>query len=441
MRSTDFGVRDSVVGVVTAALLGACATPDPAVTLDEAHALSAPTSVGTAPMFAVAPSGAHAAAWVSAPSGGTDGRLYVATMQSGDSVAGTPAEVRDTLGPIEAHGESPPKIAYGADGSLHAIYVVAKEVPNRRFPLSALRYVRSADGGRSWSAPVTVTDDSATFGSHNFHALHVAADGTPYVAWLDGRTGKSSAWVTHSEDGGRSWTPNRRVEGDGEACPCCRTALASSGDTLFVAWRKVYPGNIRDVVVARSHDKGMTWDVPVRVHADEWVFEGCPHAGPSIRTDAQGRLHVAWWTGKEGAAGVFYARSDDGAQSFTAPVAIDSAEFSRPSHVQLALGDSGRVVVAWDDATSATPRVLLRVSRDGGTRFGAAVPVSDSTRAASFPVLAVRGQRLTVAWSERSAQADVHAKHTAMDMKDPTARKTMQAVGEDQVLVRSGTMQ
>src|SRR5437879_888684 len=68
--------------------------------------------VGTAPMFAVSSSGKEAAAWVSAPNGGTDGRLNV-------SVNGAaPVVLRDSLGPIEPHGESPPKLAYSPDGAL-----------------------------------------------------------------------------------------------------------------------------------------------------------------------------------------------------------------------------------------------------------------------------------------------------------------------------------
>src|SRR5688500_15586594 len=86
------------------ALLGACQDREP-VSLTAAQALSAPTRVGAAPMCAVSPSGVRAVAWVSAPDGGTDGRLYLST-------GGDPVEVRDTLGPIEAHGESPPKIVY-----------------------------------------------------------------------------------------------------------------------------------------------------------------------------------------------------------------------------------------------------------------------------------------------------------------------------------------
>jgi len=415
-----------------AAAVAAC-TPAPDVRLGEAERVSAHTTVGAAPIMALAPDGGRTVAWVSAPDGGTDGRLYV--VAGGDA----PVELRDSLGPIEPHGEAPPKLAYGADGTLHAIYVVGKVEPGRRFPLSALRYVRSADRGRTWSTPASVTDD-ALFGSHNFHSLYAAPDGAVYVAWLDGRDGKSATFVTRSTDGGHTWSPNVRVS-MGESCPCCRTAIAAGRDgVVYLAWRTVLPGNVRDVVVARSADGGLTWAEPVRVHADDWVFEGCPHAGPSLQVDDAGRVHVAWWTGKEGAAGVWYARSDDGARSFGAPVALGVGQLSRPAHVQLALGDSGVVAAAWDDGTLETPAVVMRLSRDGGRSFDAAVPVSGVGMAATFPVLAVDGRRVSVAWAEQSVAAASHEAAHAPDMKDPNATKGLGRVGESQVLLRTGSI-
>src|SRR5262245_26934605 len=144
----------------------------------EATTLTGTTAVGTAPMFAVSSAGRQAVAWVSAPDGGTDGRLYV-------SVDGAPpAEIRDSLGPIQAHGEAPPKIAYSPDGGLFAAYTVGREIPGARFPQSALRLVKSSDNGKTWTSPVTVTDGQEAFGAHSFHALHIASDGTIYVSWL-----------------------------------------------------------------------------------------------------------------------------------------------------------------------------------------------------------------------------------------------------------------
>jgi hypothetical protein len=427
------GAAPAYAALALVAVAAACAR-GPDVALGEAERVSAHTTVGAAPIMALAPDGARTIAWVSAPDGGTDGRLYVAT---GDAA---PVELTDPLGPIEAHGEAPPKLAYGPGGALHAIYVVGKVVPGRRFPLAALRHVHSADGGRTWSAPASVTDQAEAFGSHNFHSLHAAPDGAVYVAWLDGRHGKSATYVTRSTDGGRTWAPNVRVS-MGEACPCCRTAIAAAGDgTVYLAWRTVLPGNVRDVVVARSADGGRTWSEPRRVHADDWVFDGCPHAGPSLQVDAEGRVHVAWWTGKEGAAGVWYARSDDGARTFGAPVALGVAELSRPAHVQLALGQDGLVAAAWDDGTLVTPAVRLRVSRDGGRTFGDAIAVSEEGRAATFPVLALAGERLSVAWAERSRAAAEHEAAHAPDMKDPRAVKGLGRVGESDVLLRTGVV-
>ena len=410
----------------------ACRDAQAGTTLSEPETVSAATTVGAAPMFAVSPTGTRAVAWISAPDGGTDGRLYVAT-------SGAPTELRDTLGPIEPHGEAPPKLAYGTDGSLYALYAVAKVVPGRRFPMSSLRLAKSSDDGKTWTSPVTIASDSA-FGTRNFHALHAGADGELYVAWLESVQGTSKTFLTRSADGGTTWTAPTLAD-SAQSCPCCRTAIATATDgTLYLAWRTVFPGNVRDVVVARSNDKGATWAKPVRVHADEWVFDGCPHAGPSMQVDSAGTLHVVWWTGKEGAAGTYYARSTDKAATFQEPVPLGVGEFSAPSHVQLALGPAGKVVAVWDDGTVKIPKVVMRVSHDGGASFSPATLVSGEGRAATFPVLAIRDSELTIAWSEQSESQHDHAKATAPNMKDPKVMKGLSRVGDSGVRVRSGRL-
>lgn len=459
-------LRMLILTAVATCVWSCGATNGAPLRLADASTLSATTSVGTAPMFAVSPSGKQAVAWVSAPSGGSDGRLYV-------SVAGAaPTELRDSLGPVEVHGESPPKLTYAPDGSLVAVYIVGKEVPGERFPLSALRVVTSKDDGRTWTSPITVTDGEA-FGSHSFHALHAAPDGSIYVSWLGkpdappesakkpaaaangvgdmpgmdmshGMHSASASWITRSTDGGKTWSPRVRVD-MGEACPCCRTGLATSGKdgTLYMSWRHVFPGSIRDIVVARSTDHGATWSEPVRVHADEWKFDACPHAGPAIATDANGTLHVTWWTGKEGNAGVFYAQSTDGGKTFSPAIPLGVAQYSRPAHVQMALGPNNKVIVAWDDGTKQIPQVVARVSNDGGAHFADATPISVAGRAATFPVIGVAGDSLAIAWSEVSG-ATATAAQAAADSekaKNPKAAKGLETVGDAQVLVRRGVIQ
>jgi hypothetical protein len=400
-----------------------------------ARVISQDTENGATPMFAALPGGGRVVAWVSAPGGGSDGSLHVSVTPAGAPAALPSVTVRDPLGPIEAHGEAPPQLAADAKGGISVLYAVGKEVPGERFPKSALRFIRSADSGRTWSEPQTV-NDGTDFGSHNFHALTAAPDGSLLATWLDARRGKSGVWMSRSTDGGKTWAPNTPIYTD-PTCPCCRTAVAVAGDgAIYVAWRAILPGDIRDVVVTRSADGGKTWAEPVRTRADDWVYPGCPHAGPSLELDAAGGVHVAWWTGKEGEAGVYYAHSTDGGKSFSAqPIA--TGERARPAHVQLAVAGA-QVYVAWDDGLGDMPRVLLRRSADGGETFRREELLSEPGVAASFPVLALHGDSVAVAWSQTTAEEHRTKLAAMVDMKDPKAVMPLPRVGQSEILMRVG---
>jgi hypothetical protein len=424
---------------VAAVLLAACgglgAESRPA--FSPARVISQETENGATPMFLSTPDGGRVVAWVSAAGGGSDGSLHVSVTPAGATGALPTVTVRDPAGPIEAHGEAPPQLAADRDGGISILYTVGKEVPGERFPKSALRFIRSTDQGRHWSEPRTV-NDGTEFGSHNFHALTAAPDGSLLATWLDARRGKSGVWMSRSTDGGRTWEANRPIYSD-PTCPCCRTSVAVAGDgSIYVAWRAILPGDVRDVVVTRSSDGGASWAAPVRVRADDWVYPGCPHAGPSLEVDAKGAVHVAWWTGKEGEAGVYYARSTDGAKTFAAQ-SIATGARARPAHVQLAVSGE-KVYLAWDDGLGTIPRVLLRRSIDEGASFGKETLLSDPEVAASFPVLAVHHDSVAVAWSQTTA-AEHQAKLAAMvDMKDPKAVMPLPRVGQSEILMRVGAI-
>jgi hypothetical protein len=312
---------------------------------------------------------------------------------------------------------------------------VGKEVPGRRFPASALRFARSDDDGETWSAPVSVNEGEA-FGSHNFHSLLAGPGSVVYASWLSSVKGESGVWLRRSEDGGRTWGPSVGVHLE-PTCPCCRTALAAGPDgTLYAAWRKIFPGDVRDIVVARSTDGGKTWSTPVRPREDGWVFPGCPHAGPSLKVGADGAVHIAWWTGKSGEAGVYYARSDDGGATFTS-TGIATGARSNPAHVQLALLADRRVAVAWDDGQSEVPGILVRVGQ--GTEFGSSTRISASGVAATFPVLAASGDSLFVAWSQMGEAAHRAAMAARADMSDPKAVMPLPRVGQAEIMGRQGS--
>lgn len=433
----QIATRWPVVGLVVIGCSSAdtTKTPDtPSVAFSDVAVVSSATTNGATPMFLMTPAGAKVLSWVATPDSGSESVLFVRVESLDGKV--TTSGIHDPLGGVEPHGEAPPQLAAGADGSLYVLYTVGRETGGR-FPKSALRFSHSANNGTTWSTPQSL-NEGEEFGSNNFHSILAGDDGTVYAAWLSSVEGKSGVWLRVSADGGKSWNRSRAIHSD-PTCPCCRTGLALAPDgTLYSSYRKIFAGDVRDIVVMASHDKGATWSAPVRPRADEWVFPGCPHAGASLKVDEAGVVHIAWWTGRAGAAGVWYGVSKDGGATWVA-TPIDTATRSSPAHVQLALTGRNSLVVAWDDGKSSLPRILMRASADAGSTFGRTVQVSEARGggAATFPVLAVDRDSLTVAWSEKpdSTYRAELAMREAMN-SDKNMKMGLPRVGQQEVLAR-----
>lgn len=402
----------------------------------EARVVSRETDNGATPMLLTTRAGDRVLAWVSAAGGGDQGRLHFSVTARGQSAPGPTITVEDPLGPIEPHGEAPPKLAEGDDGSIYVLYAIGKVVPGLRFPLSSLRLIRSGDRGETWSEPVTV-NSGERFGTNNFHAL-TAGSGMVVVTWLESDRDFTGVAMSRSFDGGRTWEDSRTINAD-PSCQCCRTSVAIGHEgEMYVAWRTVQDGDVRDIVVARSDDGGDNWGREVRPRETNWVFPACPHAGPSLKVDDDGNLHIAWWTGKEGEAGVYYAWSADGGRSWT-PRELSVGERSMPAHVQVVVS-GGEVFVTWDDGLARVPTVVIRRSADGGRSFEPSQLLSDEGFAASFPVLAVVGDSLSVAWSQKGEQAFLDALASRPDMSDPNAVLGLPRVGQSEIFLRQAAL-
>lgn len=392
--------------------------------------VSTETSNGATPMFLVTSTGAKVLSWVATSGDSGDGAMHVRVESPGGGVV--TSAIRDSLGGVQPRGETPPQIAAGPDGAIYALYNVAKDV-GKRYPVSALRFVRSDDGGKSWSAPLSI-NEGEVFGSHSFHAIIGGADGAVYASWLSNAKDGKGVWLRASHDGGRTWEPSHPVYTD-PTCPCCRTAMALGQDgTLYLAWRAVFEGNIRDIVLMSSKDRGATWSTPVRPHPDGWSFKGCPQAGPSLRVDAANTVHLSWWTGKDGAAGVWYARSVDGGATWKAEP-IDTAKTARPSHIQLALAGD-RVVIGWDGGHGEVPNVFVKSSGDKGASFGPLLQLTAPTLAATFPVLGIAQDSLVVAWTQIGDSAYRVLMEQQREPMAKDERMALPRVGQQEIFVR-----
>lgn len=274
-----------------------------------------------------------------------------------------------------------------------------KSTPQQPFA-TELRLSRSTDGGRTFHPSVLVNDDPGVI-QHTFDALHRDADGRLHLSWIDGRDGKKEpgTYVARSLDHGRTVMKNFKV--DESTCVCCRTAVTSGPEGMvYVAWRKIFEGNVRETVVARSTDHGDTFEMPVIVGHDQWVFPACPHRPASMGVDRQGRLYVVWYTeGTDEIPAVYMAFSDDRGRTFSEKRKLNHAKNTFPDHPQIAVDSRGRIVVVWEEQAPVKRDVVISVSTDRGKTFS--TPQKVNEKKSQTPVVAVNAEGLfALAWME-----------------------------------------
>jgi len=129
----------------------------------------------------------------------------------------------------------------------------------------AARCVRSADGGRTWSAPRPLGAEGGDDGLAAYGRIGVLPDGTALLTGFRARNAhedKSASVVVRSRDNGRTWGDESIVaRGFNEV-----TVLSLPTGRLLAFLRQ--DGRAVGVWQAASDDLGYTWTTPRRLTAD-----------------------------------------------------------------------------------------------------------------------------------------------------------------------------
>jgi len=98
------------------------------------------------------------------------------------------------------------------------VYLLATVARSSNSDPSDVMFVRSTDGGLSWSSPVRINDDASDKNYQWFGTLSVAPNGRIDAIWLDTRdapagTDSSALYYSFSSDQGKTWSVNERMSG------------------------------------------------------------------------------------------------------------------------------------------------------------------------------------------------------------------------------------
>ena len=258
---------------------------------------------------------------------------------------------------------------------------------------SAVRFLRSNDGGTSWSAPL---DLSARGGPD----LRMSLDG-PHVhlAWSEWRGNSPEVFYQRSDDGGRHWLPQPLglTPGQTDVIPGA-LALDGSGPTVAVAWTQRAGGGFAPALTARlSGDGGRHFGPPS-------VIGNYPLGSASVR-DPDLIVHrgtvVATWADNRASTGrdnyqAFVAATRDLGHTWFETLISTAGEGRAPRFAD-AGPDAGHLVLAYT-TDQVQGQVECATSRDGGLHWTPGFQVSGR------PDLVLESR---VAWNERYDNAVV----------------------------------
>jgi hypothetical protein len=98
------------------------------------------------------------------------------------------------------------------DGNIYMLCSVARSAS---IDPCDVTFIRSTDGGFTWSSPVRVNDDPGNNAYQWFGTMSVAPDGRIDAIWLDTRDNPgdvySALYYSYSLDQGVTWTPNEKL--------------------------------------------------------------------------------------------------------------------------------------------------------------------------------------------------------------------------------------
>lgn len=299
-----------------------------------------------------------------------------------------------------------PQVAVDEKGVVHMIYFKGNDAHGDTF------YVRSANGGVTWSAPIRVNSQpESVLAVGTIRGAHIAVgkNGRVHVSWMGSQqarpkppAGKGTPMLyARMNDAGTGFEEQRNIIQEKIGLDGGGSVAADAQGNVYVAWhaprKEKGDEDDRRVWFARSSDEGKTfekerapWDQPTGV---------CGCCGMRIFADPRGRVYCMYRSASEMVHRDNYVLTSDDQTATFKGFKISEWEVGKciMSTCSFAAGPQG-VLTAWE----TKEQVFFAILRDGETARPIAAPGTGNNR--KHPVIAANAAgRIILAWTEETA--------------------------------------
>ena len=291
---------------------------------------------GNAPQAATSPDGTVHVVYFKAAQGDRGDLFYVRSTDGGETFS-QPLRVNSQMNTAMAARHA--RLALGRDGRAHVVWNGVGGAGSGGMPML---YARLNDKGSAFEPQRNLMRRTSTLDG----GATVAADGqgNVYAIWHaigQGTTQNEQnrkLWVARSADDGKTFAEETPAwDKPTGACGCCYVGAYADADGLYILYRGAATAMDRDMFLLESKDHGRTF---AGSRIDGWRTSACP-----MSTAALGRTRGGVIAGWETEGRVFFGTVRDAtALKTTAP-----GERKDRKHPVIAANSRGEVLEAWTE--------------------------------------------------------------------------------------------
>jgi fibronectin type 3 domain-containing protein len=268
-----------------------------------------------------------------------DSRILFAKSTDGGETFGAAVSVSDGTG-IALH----PRMAVDPNGQIHIVWQDPRDGGFNIY------YAFSDDGGSTFSTDKMIAGSAAT--NQTEPAIAAGGDGSLYVTFSNSWINESDVIFMRSTDGGATWSGNIQLNDDivNTTQKTSRIAVDGKGK-IYVVWEdnRSHRGDIYyDIYTTNSTDGGLTFGINEKVNNDPYKNVHhlvTDHIWTDLAVDSTDRIYVVWVDNREKNYDVYLAHLPLGAHSDTIPPAISHTPVSsgtelRPIEITATITDN-----------------------------------------------------------------------------------------------------